>query len=72
MITPAIMARVRKYAKSGDTFSIFEILDEDILELVAAFETSVKLCAKAMTGGNITRDDTATMSRLCGMIGHEP
>lgn len=75
MISPAIMARLRKYAVRGDDVSIGEVLgdgDRGLSEIVMLFEESVKLCAKAMTGGNITREDSARMSALCKMIGHEP
>ena len=40
--------------------------------LLDLLDESIKLAAKAMTGGNITSNDSARMSELCRLIGHEP
>jgi hypothetical protein len=73
MITPAIMARLHKYAARGDETSMAEVLhDGGLTELLGIADDAIKLAAKAMTGGNVTTNDVRRLDALCKLIGHEP
>ena len=72
-LTPALMARLRKYVKNGDETSFCEVLGSGgHAELLKLAEDAIKLAAKAMTGGNISREDVARLDQFCALIGHQP
>lgn len=72
MMTKENLDHIRKALEHGDVSRLLDLMTENAVDLVAELDAAVKLAAKAMTGGNITREDGATLSRLCKLIGHEP
>lgn len=72
-MTRGQLERIRELAEQGDLSGLWEKLGvSEVHEMLAIMDDAIKLAAKAMTGGNITRADVDRMSALCKLIGHEP
>lgn len=82
ILSRAMVLRIRRLIADGRDNDLATALFERVAtpgvsrnrleDLVVVMDVAIKLAAKAMTGGNITRDDTVVLSNLCTLIGHEP
>jgi hypothetical protein len=56
----------------ADVESLAFTLSDELVRVRAERDEAIRLCAKAMTGGNITHADSNRMSDFCKLIGYEP